>query len=506
MPRQPIAPVPAAASGITLLLLLIWVTVGNLAPFELRASWIELKTQLLGALTFSADDAVIKTVLERLVCFAPIGFFVHWNVLKRRWRHPYLAALVLLAVIVCTNELAQIAFVRRHARMADGLMGLLAGSLGLMLSGSLSHRWRGFVDCDVRHLRPVGVSLIVLGNLMISALVLLAHTGLTMGDWDPSFPLLVANERTGDRPWKGAIRGFAIYDRRLMPAEVVHLSGLPMTPEHHHARQRLDPLVLYSFAGLERQGVVRPASGRSTLSLLYPPPPGPNTWTAEPDWMSISGPIVVRSRGPAADISNAIRVAEGFTVEADIACDNIKQDGPVRIVSISHSPSARNVTLGQSRDRVAFRFRTGRTGTNGSRISYRSRRGVLDNRWHHVAASYGNGVARIFVDGQEARAPMHLYSLSALLFRFDSAAGRVIVAVTLFVPMGLLAALAFGPSRPAISLAWGPVAASCLPLALYVAAAVWTHKEVELEFVFSSATAGFLGILGGRSLMLRAFM
>jgi hypothetical protein len=40
--------------------------------------------------------------------------------------------------------------------------------------------------------------------------------------WDPSFPLIVANEATRDREWLGELHLIAIYDRALSPEEVEH--------------------------------------------------------------------------------------------------------------------------------------------------------------------------------------------------------------------------------------------------------------------------------------------
>ncbi len=41
-----------------------------------------------------------------------------------------------------------------------------------------------------------------------------------LSTWDASFPLILANEATGDRPWLGTLHLVAIYDRALSPAEI----------------------------------------------------------------------------------------------------------------------------------------------------------------------------------------------------------------------------------------------------------------------------------------------
>ena len=39
-------------------------------------------------------------------------------------------------------------------------------------------------------------------------------------NWDDSFPLALANELSGDRPWEGTLYLVAIYGRELSVAEV----------------------------------------------------------------------------------------------------------------------------------------------------------------------------------------------------------------------------------------------------------------------------------------------
>ena len=42
-----------------------------------------------------------------------------------------------------------------------------------------------------------------------------------LSNWDGSFPLVLANERTSDRPWLGEIHLVAIYHRALNSDEVL---------------------------------------------------------------------------------------------------------------------------------------------------------------------------------------------------------------------------------------------------------------------------------------------
>ena len=74
---------------------------------------------------------------------------------------------------------------------------------------------------EERHLvvtwRPGAVEVFVDGRLRAA----LAGPAGRLDAWDPGYPLLLGNERSGNRPWLGTIDQVAIYDRVLSQAEVL---------------------------------------------------------------------------------------------------------------------------------------------------------------------------------------------------------------------------------------------------------------------------------------------
>jgi len=92
-----------------------------------------------------------------------------------------------------------------------------------------------------------------------------------------------------------------------------------------------------------------------------------------------------------------------LTVEAVLNAANLEQDGPARIISFSTDGHHRNFTLGQSADRLVFRLRTPRTGTNGSSPETalcRFTAGVP----HHIIVSYRPGQLVCYFNGQQVLA------------------------------------------------------------------------------------------------------
>jgi hypothetical protein len=48
----------------------------------------------------------------------------------------------------------------------------------------------------------------------------IAATGSALDTWDETFPLLIGNERTGDRPWRGSVSELIIADRAIPTTDV----------------------------------------------------------------------------------------------------------------------------------------------------------------------------------------------------------------------------------------------------------------------------------------------
>ena len=61
-----------------------------------------------------------------------------------------------------------------------------------------------------------GTSTIYLNGVVLAS----DQQGIDLGNWDTTFPLVLANEPTGDRPWLGTFHLVAFYNRALTGAEV----------------------------------------------------------------------------------------------------------------------------------------------------------------------------------------------------------------------------------------------------------------------------------------------
>ncbi len=95
----------------------------------------------------------------------------------------------------------------------------------------------------------------------------------------------------------------------------------------------------------------------------------------------------------------ALRDTNQLSIEAMITPSLSDQSGPARIITFSSGPSARNVTLGQSGDRLVLRLRTERTGVNAVPPEL-DLLPLKAGESTHVIVTYKGGRVTAFADGQ----------------------------------------------------------------------------------------------------------
>ena len=103
---------------------------------------------------------------------------------------------------------------------------------------------------------------------------------------------------------------------------------------------------------------------------------------------------------PPRRLVEAIRRTGECTVEAWVQAADEKQKGPARIVSLSRSASARNLTLGQDGTRFDVRFRTTTTSGNGIPSTQTEPRTVNRQLTHVLYSRSRTGNAKIFLNGK----------------------------------------------------------------------------------------------------------
>ena len=461
-------------------------------------SWEAARESLQKGLSHVLEPPRVESLVERLVSFFPLAIVLCWKVGNRRWRRGPLAAFSMMTGIVVAMEGLQCLVPLRHPKPAEAMLGVCVSALGVFLGATL-HRHRARLRRYVlAHARTLAALFLMAGNAAAATVLVAAHEGASIAGWDPAYPLLVANERTGDRPWRGRIRGLALYDRQLTPHEVSALRRVPMAPERTGPRLGADPIALYFFDAAAGGRVRQRATGGPSLDLLLPGP-SQETRTSADGGIEIRESIVIESDGAATRLSEAIGRSKAFTVEFEIAPRDLTQRGPARIVSVSFDPSHRNFTIGQVRGAVEVRIRTAATGPNGRAVLSRSGHVLRAGQWQHVAVSHFHGATRIYVDGVKVAGPIRIHSVSARFLGSDAAGSDAIIMGVLFFAAGAATAPLFSRHRPLAAAALAVCATALVPLALSVATAAHFGREQDLYLLSAAVAAPALGAAIGRT-------
>jgi glycopeptide antibiotics resistance protein len=347
-------------------LLLLWicfVVLGTLAPFDFR-------TGLSSPFKLShyiANQLGPLHVALNILLFMPLGAYLYHEGQQRRTNMSTVLILTTAAGLILSLT---VEFLQRYLPSRDSsLVDVVANTSGGVLGFFCNRAWGGSVQTLVERLRARRSPAILVATVAVFMLFALSaaaalQTRTALSNWSEEYPLLVGNERTGDRPWQGRVFGLSITDdaaslalvRRFSAGEAVTLPG--------------SPVATFDFSG---DSPYRDKAG-NVPDL---------DWTKEsrdsvgveadlPNELPISGVGAARLGGqrwlqtaPATRIAQRLRASNRFTLWVRCATDNARQDGPARIVSSSFSPLLRNFTLGQQGADLVFRLRTPQTGNNG---------------------------------------------------------------------------------------------------------------------------------------------
>lgn len=317
------------------------IVFGTAVPVELRAAMWE-------APSLSVIDFAINVLL-----YAPLGLAL--------WRRPIAVTLTATGALSVAIEMLQIWYVERDPSPTDVVANVLGVAVGVIVAQYLAQAHR--VKPDTLPIDWRLATSAAVGTVGLLVLWTLPVTPSNFANWDADFELLLGNERTADRPWRGTITALAILPAPLSRREVRAVEELT-APEVQAALLARGAYVLPAALTLEGQEAKRlPANVTHRLFRL----------------------AVERN---------------ALTVIARVVTADVHQEGPARLVSFSLDQFHRNFDLGQEGRQLVFRVRTPTSGPNGM-DPYTETSPVLEtNRATTVAATFDGTVARIYVDGQ----------------------------------------------------------------------------------------------------------
>jgi hypothetical protein len=387
----------------------------SFAPFDFATDLDGFSIFTRGWSGASWERIVTEITLHSIV-FGLVGatdrFAHHAPDALDRANRPVLAKGLVLCLLI---EVGQLYMDSRHATVEDLVLNSVALSVGHLLA-SRSHarstrdnHWPG-----VRRIltsRGFRWGSLAAWSTCWAVIVLLPPHFVQLDSWDLSFPVMIGNERSGDRPWRGELRYVAIYDRALAATDVSQLlQHEPGSPDSTSTRLGLGLLTAYDLAG-GNATVLAPQGRLDDARLAMRTSPG---LALTPQGAVLDGDHWLASVGAGEPLTVSIARTGEFTVEVWGRAADLAQSGPARIIGISSGTLERNFTLGQEGRAVHFRVRNALNGPNGIANVLRAP-DVLSSEPFHIAATYDRGVSELFHNGRRQNARVNLRQPSAVL-------------------------------------------------------------------------------------------
>lgn len=362
-------------------------------------------------------------------------------------------------------EVVQARVLQRHPSLADAGIALLAAWAGEALATAAPPwvaRWQG------RLARPGMVAFALVGAL----LVVRSQWVGPFDTWNAAYPLVIANERTGERPWAGEVALLGIYPRALDGDTIAHLAA----SRDPAARRAAGAAVLFEGDLVHARGLTDLANPTPRMDLDR------RAYGVVMSWDSKAVVPAIQSNG-------------AFSVELRAKSLHRDQHGPARIVSISRTVAERNVTLSQEGDALDVRVGTPWSGDNGTDLGTMRWPGVFDeSRPMHLVLTCDGRSVRLYRDGEPVGESK---TLPRLGFRLrpagvDSTGWTCTIAtvIALAMPIGLLAA-----SRRAATAGALPMLAACAASAI-----AWDWRWAVMGAIAAaSAALGWWSVRGRAS-------
>ena len=431
---------------------LLLVVYATLFPFDFfvqsGTSWREVWRGFDWTLT---EAYALADIPQNILLFMPFGFGLGGVLLARRWRFWPAWGLTLWVGLGLSGllEVVQAVALLRFPAAADVLANGLGTAVGCAMFYGWGRRiWAG-VDWLAQRIRPYLTPrrFLVICLLYLAAWWVLSiwlQTTTRLSHWDNQFPLIVGNEQTQDRPWRGTLARLYLADRAFTADEVAR--GLAGESALSVGGGSLG--ANYDFA----------TAGETNFPPLVTQ--GGGAIMITPDGVALSEDGWLASDGAVTAVSQALSTTSQFTLGLTAASGNLAQDGPARLMSISGDPYQRNLTVGQEGTALVLRFRTPLTGENGRTPELIIPGVFTDGAMREILVTYDGTAVRLSLD-----APTNVYAIELVpavalfiktfpkevgqmrLSRGNTAVFRLLYTICLFLPWAYWLALLDQPKH-----------------------------------------------------------
>ncbi len=368
-----------------------------------------------------------------ILLFVPFGLGLSaWLEFKRRPFWCGLAAALLGGAFLSgVVEFMQKFLPFRDSSLSDIAANSLGGAIGFLCYILSPDRIAGIVmavekpNLSKRTPRPgLAFFICLAAGIMISIGL---QRRINLEGWNDAYPLLLGNERTGDRPWSGRLISFQVADRAVSEKQALLLTKNP-------AGGLQDPVASSDFL----------KSGIRMGGFAWKGGPPPMSGAAESGALDLTGMPWLESASTGFRIAQRLKKTNQFTVLLQCAPEKTWQSGPARILSISAGTRRRNLTIGQDKTSLIVRLRTPVTGENGMTPALEAPAVFTPGRISRIAVTYDGALLRAFANGSEKSPSLELGPATLLLGALASSSAvdlkgyKVLYYCIVFMPLGFL--------------------------------------------------------------------
>lgn len=378
--------------NITLIFLSIFaVIIATLNPFILN---FPSNFSLEFIIASFDNSSSFEDLVNNILLFMPLGFSLTAFLQRKNMK---LISKLLIVILISSSlstivEILQMFIPPRTPTPADiinNTMGGICGMICFYIWHSPSFLY--ILSCvENRKSKNVirQITLFFIGYIFISFLIAIFWQSTTnLSTWKLNNPLLLGNEKTGDRPWSGYISEVSIADRAFSQREISLLFD-----SNSYLNTVKDSLIAdYDFT-----------SKRKNISLIDQFPElvsqGKSSNIGDVKGVALNSNHWLKTVAPVTLLNERIRKSSQFTIFTTLATSNTNQTGPARIISISRSMLSRNFTLGQQGNDLDLRIRTSITGENGAHIISRITGFFKDTKYHQIVMTYSQAQLQVYID------------------------------------------------------------------------------------------------------------
>jgi VanZ family protein len=455
----------------------------------------------------SPEPPLLEDRLVNVLFFVPFGFCVAGAIKagrRARRNADFVAAAAGIAGGLALSgvvEIGQTFLGFRDPTWSDVGMNSLGSAMGavigIFLAGPAIERAAGQL-LKLRRLAtgPVIVAVAAGWAVLICAVPWLQRHRGSLDTWETVYPLLLGNERTRERPWRGAVRELVLAARAAQPNEIPRLAA-------GEAQQVFGEALLgwYELVGI---GPFADRTGQLP-ELQWDGGPPEVQGTGQP--ALLSDDHWLRTDKAISQANRRIGESSQFTLAVACASSDLSLNGPGRIVSLSLNTGPRNLTIGQEGDHLAVRLRTRATGPGATAPQMEIPGVFLSEAERYIVVTYREPKLVVYVDGvenghieftPEAVAIWRLYPRGMWRTRIDRgavAAHAWVYRLMAFVPLGALTAAAAGATRRRSSITSWLVAAGAIAvvaLALELIIGLLSQRAFSAGQLLFSMAAGFM--------------